>query len=847
MFFSDNDPNGRITRASLDGQNATVIVYRGLVRVSSLTVDPDNNLLLWVDTVRFTLEVCHYDGSHRRVIRRTNVVQMEGLQFYQNVLHVVVPDRRLVRGFDLLSGVLAYNSNFTTGAPTTLAVYDTENVPSFLDPCFSAQCGQICVNTPSGPTCVCHDGYNLAEDGRSCLEKSFFYSKGFIISHENTFEMIEISSVNGVVRRSPQLKVTAAIIQSFVVNADKELIYFIDSKNRVLKELDIKTQQIQILTSLDNGKSLVLDWYRGILGWINVESSEIIAFSLTSGNMTTVYTGLSPVEFLTVDPHDGKLFWISGMSPSSIMCGQWDGTSPKSLLNSAEVFFPRGLTFDVTNDRLFWIDGSLIMSCKNNGLDLQTHTLAIDAKESFSYKDLFVWMNDNQLYFGLQSTNRYYGYVNILEKATSVAIYDSLLQRNLTGSCQIANGGCEDICVPLTDGRMCECDIGLPLQNDSRTCKNVLYEDNFILATDRIHDRIIQVDLESGNFVKLPVKTDGVTGIAYEKSTDTIFFTTAKDLSTAKVGSISLRGDRDPVTYATGFKYSESLALDHSTGNIFFAAVMTPGQSTSLGQDTIRVIHRKLFLQKTLLENLDRPRSIALYSSKGLIFWTEVEVERIGKAFMDGTSKKYIVTNKIRWPNGVAIDFTAERLYWTDGFEGIVESSDLNGGDRRDVYNDEYAHLRSIAIDEQFIYYTGYNLQRIMKVNKTSERRTKFMDDYPELDVIVGLQVYSDNNTIDVNPLCARFNGLCSTFCFPTPTGRTCGCQDNAKLLSDQKIVKELPCVQRPCPIYSYWTAGHIPDKRVNLNARMASIEQATFLRNVTPWVYGNQTPIHFA
>lgn len=81
---------------------------------------------------------------------------------------------------------------------------------------------------------------------------------------------------------------------------------------------------------------------------------------------------------------------------------------------------------------------------------------------------------------------------------------------------------------------------------------SVLYEDNFILATDRIHDRIIQVDLESGNFVKLPVNADGATGIAYEKSTGTIFFTTAKDLSTAKVGSISLRGDRDPVTYATG-------------------------------------------------------------------------------------------------------------------------------------------------------------------------------------------------------------------------------------------------------------------------------------------------------
>lgn len=84
---------------------------------------------------------------------------------------------------------------------------------------------------------------------------SLFYSKGFIISHENTFEMIEISSVNGIVKSSPQLKDPEAIIHSFVVNAGKKLIYYIDSKNNVLKELDIKTQQIQTLTAISNGNS----------------------------------------------------------------------------------------------------------------------------------------------------------------------------------------------------------------------------------------------------------------------------------------------------------------------------------------------------------------------------------------------------------------------------------------------------------------------------------------------------------------------------------------------------------------------------------------------------------------
>lgn len=92
---------------------------------------------------------------------------------------------------------------------------------------------------------------------------------------------------------------------------------------------------------------------------------------------------------------------------------------------------------------------------------------------------------------------------------------------------------------------------------------SVLYDDNFILAADRIHDRIIQVDLESGNLVKIPVKVVGVTGVAYEKSTGTIFYTTSKDLFSARVGSISLRGDRDPVTYATGNTLSR---LNHYKG-----------------------------------------------------------------------------------------------------------------------------------------------------------------------------------------------------------------------------------------------------------------------------------------
>ena len=68
MFFSDNGPNPRIERAFLDGQDREVIVFVGLVRVTSLSVDVSNEKLYWTDTGKNTLECSNYDGSSRRVI-----------------------------------------------------------------------------------------------------------------------------------------------------------------------------------------------------------------------------------------------------------------------------------------------------------------------------------------------------------------------------------------------------------------------------------------------------------------------------------------------------------------------------------------------------------------------------------------------------------------------------------------------------------------------------------------------------------------------------------------------------------------------------------------------------------
>lgn len=59
----------------------------------------------------------------------------------------------------------------------------------------------------------------------------------------------------------------------------------------------------------------------------------------------------------------------------------------------------------------------------------------------------------------------------------------------------------------------------------------------------------------------------------------------------------------------SGSAYADRLAIDYSTGNLYFTAI---GQKSYIG-----VVHRITKHHKTLIGNLSTPRDIALYPSKG--------------------------------------------------------------------------------------------------------------------------------------------------------------------------------------------------------------------------------------
>ena len=87
-----------------------------------------------------------------------------------------------------------------------------------------------------------------------------------------------------------------------------------------------------------------------------------------------------------------------------------------------------------------------------------------------------------------------------------------------------------------------------------------------------------------------------------------------------------------------------------------------------------------------------------------LLFYTDWQKPaRIGRVNMDGTGAVLLVNGtELSWPNGLAIDYAAERLYWADGDIDRIESIRFNGSERTIVLS-SVRHTFGLAV--QILFY----------------------------------------------------------------------------------------------------------------------------------------------
>jgi sugar lactone lactonase YvrE len=85
-------------------------------------------------------------------------------------------------------------------------------------------------------------------------------------------------------------------------------------------------------------------------------------------------------------------------------------------------------------------------------------------------------------------------------------------------------------------------------------------------------------------------------------------------------------------------------------------------------------------------KSLEKPRAIAADPPHGTIYWTDWgSTPRIERASMNGKDRKAIHDTSLFWPNGLTIDYAGNKLYWADAKHHVIESSDLDGANRRTI------------------------------------------------------------------------------------------------------------------------------------------------------------------
>lgn len=124
------------------------------------------------------------------------------------------------------------------------------------------------------------------------------------------------------------------------------------------------------------------------------------------------------------------------------------------------------------------------------------------------------------------------------------------------------------------------------------------------------------------------------------------------------------------------------------------------------------------------------PRDIAVDSCKGYVYWTNTNITKptIERARFDGSERSVVVDSDIHMPVSIAIDQQTRRLYWADDKEGIhysIESSDLNGKDRKRILVGTYHQPNALTVSKDSIYWVDWGFKSVWKLSKTAPVNTE--------------------------------------------------------------------------------------------------------------------------
>uniref|UniRef100_A0A8C9EZB7 Sortilin-related receptor n=1 Tax=Pavo cristatus TaxID=9049 RepID=A0A8C9EZB7_PAVCR len=229
-------------------------------------------------------------------------------------------------------------------------------------------------------------------------------------------------------------------------------------------------------------------------------------------------------------------------------------------------------------------------------------------------------------------------------------------------------------------------DVESRLEGEMLPCP-LAEENEFILYATRYS--IHRYDLASGLSQELPLAgLRGAVALDFDYEHNCLYWA---DVTLDIIQRLCLNGSSgQEIIISTGLETVEALAFEPLSQLLYWV---------NAGIPKIEVANPDGDLRLTVLNSsiLERPRALALVPREGLMFWTDWGDSRPGiyRSDMDGSLAACIVSEGVRWPNGISVD--DRWIYWTEAYMDRIERVDFNGL-QRSVILDSLPHPYAIAV-----------------------------------------------------------------------------------------------------------------------------------------------------
>jgi sugar lactone lactonase YvrE len=120
--------------------------------------------------------------------------------------------------------------------------------------------------------------------------------------------------------------------------------------------------------------------------------------------------------------------------------------------------------------------------------------------------------------------------------------------------------------------------------------------------------------------------------------------------------------------------------------------------------------------QDVVKEEIVHPDGLAVDWVANNLYWTDAGTDRIEVSRLDGANRKILISRGLQEPRAIAVDPGRGLLFWTDwGKKAKIERTYLDGSDRKVIVNHDIYWPNGLTLDleEQKIYWSDAKTDKI--------------------------------------------------------------------------------------------------------------------------------------